>query len=490
MKISSQQVNQICKGDEEIAGFFHELLAQNQQLMERVDQQAKEINELKMEVHELKRQLGQNSKNSSKPPSSDGLRKPVNQRQPGGKKGAPKGHQGHTLKFSAVPDEVIEHRIATCPNCHQSLQDAPDVGYEKRQVFDLPVPRVVVTEHRAYTTCCPHCQCTQQAPFPKEVLAPVQYGQGFTAWVAYLNVYQLLPLERMSQLLADMCGVCPSEASILWMLQNVDSALEPLETEIREQLGESPVVHADETGFRVEGKGQWLHVISNEKWTLLGVHESRGSKAIEAMGLLPGFSHIVVHDCYATYFQSSYPFSHALCNAHLLRECISIETYDGQQWATSMREFLQESWELAKTSRVEGIPLEEELLQTIEQRYDDILTEGRQEWSKADSAESRLAKGKKKQSKAANLGQRFQLHKEAILRFIRDARVPFDNNQAERDIRMAKVKMKVSGSFRTKEQAKRFARIRSVISTLRKQHLPILASLASALRGQFSFART
>lgn len=350
----------------------------------------------------------------------------------------------------------------------------------------MPAPRVVVTEHRAYKTCCPDCRHIQQGVFPERVTAPVQYGPGFAAWTAYFNVYQLLPLERISQLLSDMTGMRPSEASLLGMIEEMSEALEPLEQQIRERLRQSPVLHADETGFQVEGKGHWLHVASSPEWTLLGVHENRGQKGIEAIGLLPSFTNILVHDCYATYFQSSYGFTHALCNAHLLRECIAVETYDGQQWATGIRELLQESWEVVKVSRAAGIPLEEEVRQAIEQRYDDILTEGTLEWT-VTTPPTLPTKGKKKQSKAANLGQRFQLHKEAVLRFIRDAQVPFDNNQAERDIRMAKVKIKVSGSYRTKKSAERFARIRSVISTMCKQNQPILSSLASALRGQFSF---
>lgn len=472
MKLSSEQILAISKGDKEIAAFITLLTNRIEQLEDR--------------VKGLERQLGQNSKNSSKPPSSDGMRKPTNSRKPGGKKGAPKGHQGHTLSFTLHPDEIKEYRASVCGACQRSLEHVPDQGYEKRQVFDVPAPRVVVTEHRAYKTCCPDCRHIQQGVFPERVTAPVQYGPGFAAWTAYFNVYQLLPLERISQLLSDMTGMRPSEASLLGMIEEMSEALEPLEQQIRERLRQSPVLHADETGFQVEGKGHWLHVASSPEWTLLGVHENRGQKGIEAIGLLPSFTNILVHDCYATYFQSSYGFTHALCNAHLLRECIAVETYDGQQWATGIRELLQESWEVVKVSRAAGIPLEEEVRQAIEQRYDDILTEGTLEWT-VTTPPTLPTKGKKKQSKAANLGQRFQLHKEAVLRFIRDAQVPFDNNQAERDIRMAKVKIKVSGSYRTKKSAERFARIRSVISTMCKQNQPILSSLASALRGQFSF---
>ena len=494
MKLDSEQILQISKGDKEIAAFITMLTqtierqaAHIEQQAKRIEQQAKRIEQLETRVKELERQLGQNSKNSSKPPSSDGLRKPANLRQSGGKKGAPRGHEGHTLHFSDVPDEIIQHVVSTCGTCQHGLEDVSILGYEKRQVFDLPAPRVVVTEHQAQKKACPHCASITKASFPSEIQAPVQYGPGFAAMTSYLHGMHLLPLERISQLLHDLTGLRPSEATLLNFIQDMSGALDPLLMQIQGQLLDSPVVHADETGFRIAGRGHWLHVISDAHWTLLGVHPSRGKEAIEAIGFLPMYTGIVVHDCFSTYFNVDYRFAHALCNAHLLRECLGIEAYDGQEWAMLIREFQQESWKIIKESRAAGIPLEEEILHDMEQRYDDILAEGRLEWRTTPSTSPPSNRGRTKKSKAANLGERFQLHKEAILRFIRDARVPFDNNQAERDIRMAKVKIKVSGAFRTLTYAEHFARIRSVISTFRKQRYPILVSLAFAFRGKFAF---
>jgi transposase len=479
MKLTSQQVNTICKGDQEIAGYFNALLAV-------VDKQEKQIEKLEKRVSELERQLGQNSNNSSKPPSSDGLRKPTNLRTPGGKRGAPKGHDGHTLRF-AVPDEVVIHSVTNCGRCAHSLVDVSAESTEKRQVFDLPPPRVIVTEHRIEKKCCPRCGLMQQGLFPDRVNAPTQYGEGFTAWTAYLHGYQMLPLARIAQLFEDLTSYRPSEATLLSYLKSISDSLAPVEDEIRKQLFTEPVVHADESGLRIEGKGHWIHTVSSSQWTLLGIQKNRGCQGIDELGFLPAYNGIVVHDCYKSYFKDHYSFEHVLCNAHLLRECQGIEQYDKHQWATQMKNLLLESWTLAKSSRLDNIRLSDKVIQDIHARYDDILEFGKSEWVKDVVREKTGVCGRKIKSRAANLGERFTLHKEAILRFIYDGNVPFDNNQAERDIRMIKVKQKVSGCFRTLAGAHKFARIRSVVSTLLKQNRPVLSSLISALRGQLSF---
>jgi hypothetical protein len=260
--------------------------------------------------------------------------------------------------------------------------------------------------------------------------------------------------------------------------------------QIREQLRLQEVLHTDETGARLAGKQHWLHVVSNAKWTLMEVYLRRGIGAIEGMGVLDKFRGIAVHDCLNAYFRPEFKFEHALCNAHLMRECQGIAEYDKHEWATQMKELLQKSWKLAKESRTIGVPLANDTITEIKQQYDAILALGQTEWA-LDAVPAKTGpRGRKSKSKAANLGQRFELHKESILRFLWDARVPFDNNQAERDIRMTKVKQKVSGGFRTIEGGDTFATIRSFISTLRKQNLPLYPSLIAALRGQFTFSGT
>lgn len=480
MDLTPEEVYQISKGDHEIAGFITLLL-------ETIHRQTQQIEQLQSRVHELERQLGQNSNNSSKPPSSDGFRKPTNLRTPGGKKGAPKGHEGHTLRFSECPDEVIKHSLSVCSHCSASLVGEPCEGYERRQVFDLPQPRIVVTEHRAEKKCCPHCHTLQQATFPRGVNAPVQYGDSVTAWAVYLVAYQMLPLERACEVFADLTGYRPSEATLLSRLKIAYEQLAPYEQTIRGHLIASAVIHADETSARIEGTKQWLHNASTPCWTLQSFHDNRGSQAFDDIGLLPGYTGILMHDCHMPYFKDKYAFQHALCGAHLIRECQGIAEYDRHHWAPQMKQLLQMSWRLVQSARQANRPLAPNTIHRIEERYDAILRLGESEWRQGRMRQKTGPRGRKSKSKAANLGERFRLHKEAILRFLRDDRVPFDNNQAERDIRMVKVKHKISGTFRTWQGAEYFARARSFISTLRKQKLPILASLTSALRHQFHF---
>lgn len=477
MKLTSDQVMTICKGDPEIAAFVHTLL-------NTIETQAARIKELEHRVHELERQLGSNSKTSSKPPSSDGLRKPTNLRTPGGKKGAPKGHPGSTLRFVEHPDEIILHGLSSCPDCQHSLTEVESQTYEKRQVFELPPPRIVTTEHRAEKKYCSHCCRMQRASFPEQVAAPVQYGTSLAVWTVYLHAYQMLPLDRIAQLFADLTGQRPSEGTLLTMLDRSYTALEPVEQTITEQLLATAKLHADETGCRVGGKTHWMHVVSDEAWTLLRFHALRGSQAMDTIDVLPRYTGTVVHDCMQSYFNDKYRFEHALCNAHLLRECQGIAKYDGHTWPVHMIELLKEGWRRARASRQAEESLEPAFIQTLKDRYDTILEAGKREWELDTVRLKTSTKGRKIQSKAGNLGQRLSLHKEAILSFLWRPHIPFDNNQAERDLRMVKVKQKVSGAFRTESGAAIFARLRSAVSTFIKQGHPVLTSLSRAIHGQ------
>ncbi|WP_445683629.1 IS66 family transposase [Sporosarcina sp. FSL K6-3457] len=270
-------------------------------------------------------------------------------------------------------------------------------------------------------------------------------------------------------------------------MSSISTKIEPHTAYIREELLKSAVVHADETRMRIEDKMHWLHTVSSSDWTLYHVHEKRGKIAIKDHDVLPKYHGILVHDCWASYFTADYSFDHALCGAHLLRECQGIINYDGHQWAADMKELLQEACHHKKKWRLEDIPIKGADALEWEMRYIRILERGAKEWVTDPVVDAPLKRGRKKKSKAANLATRFLLHKTAILRFVRDARVPFDNSQAERDIRMMKVKQKVSGHFRTLEVAKQFAKIHGFISTLRKQGRDILSSLLSVTRGEFSF---
>ncbi|WP_189021125.1 IS66 family transposase, partial [Paenibacillus marchantiophytorum] len=262
-------------------------------------------------------------------------------------------------------------------------------------------------------------------------------------------------------------------------------ALKPAEQFIRERLLQSNLLHADETSFRVENKKYWAHTVSNAEWTSLSLHLSRGLEAVKANNLLPHYKGRVMHDCLSMYFHDKFTFKHALCGAHLIRECQGIIDNDGHFWATDLKELLQDACKQAKTARSLELPLSPDLIADLECRYDEILAQGAKEWGPP--KRSKLKKGITKKTKAASLGDRFIKFKPYILGFLRDAQIPFDNNQAERDLRMLKVKQKISGTMRTEDGAVLFLRIRSVISTLQKQARPIFDSLFRAFRGQFIF---
>lgn len=448
--------------------------------------QVAQVEKLEARVKELERQLKQNSQNSSKPPSSDGFRKlPPSSRKTGGKKEAPHGHPGTTLHWIDHPDKMIRLPLHTCPLCQSSLKGVSPTGEECRQVFDLPTLQLCVTEYRAEKKRCPHCHTTAKASFPVHVKAHTQYGESCGAMVSYLHQYQLLPLERIGEFFQDVFGHRPSEATLLSYVHRCAQGLASAEETIREQLLASSYLHADESGVRVEGKAYWMHVVSNANWTLLHVHRSRGLQAVKEQGILPVYTGCVIHDSLPMYFHESFPYTHGLCGAHLIRECQGIVDNDGHLWAVDMKALLQEACHLSKEARRQGVPLTKTVLASVEQRYDEILQEGQLEWGPP--KRSKLRKGRLTQTKAASLGNRFMTYKSYILRFLHDAVIPFDNNQAERDLRMVKVKQKISGSIRTMHGAEEFARIRSVISSLRKQSRPILPSLLLAIQGQFSF---
>ncbi|MCC3377639.1 IS66 family transposase, partial [Cohnella sp. REN36] len=280
------------------------------------------------------------------------------------------------------------------------------------------------------------------------------------------------------------CGCRPCDKTLLSYLESASSKLKPVENTIRERLKESAVLHCDETGLRIQGTTNWVHVASNANYTLLTLHASRGSQGMQAGGILAAYDGIVVHDSYGAYFRNEFGFERQLCCAHLLRELQGITEYDNHRWSSRMKQLLQLSWKLACKYREQEKPLPEALLQRLQSQYDAILKHGAAEWQKDPVREKTGPRGRKVKSKAGNLAQRLLAHKAAILRFLSNPQVPFDNNQAERDVRMLKVKQKISGCFRTWEGAVHFARIRSVISTLIKRSHPILASLSSAFLGE------
>lgn len=436
-------------------------------------------------LQELEDQVAKHSRNSGKPPSSDGLKKPPRRRslriKGKRKKGGQRGHKGHTLKMVAEPDHIEVHRVQACPHCQADLQEVAAESVEQRQVFDVPPLRVEVTEHQAEVKRCPGCGERVKGTFPPEVTQPVQYGPRLKAQAVYLNSYQLLPLARISELFGDFYGHAPSEGFILAANQAVVAQITPTLETIKAQLIAAAVINGDESGLRVEGKLHWLHSASTATLTYYAVHPKRGQAAMREIGILPAFGGRAVHDGWASYFQFE-NCAHALCNAHHLRELqFVVERYE-QTWAQDMFALLLDIKKEVDAAPPEWTALPPDRLAHYTQRYDALLQCGF-EANPPPEHPPPQKRGRKKQSPPKNLLDRLLKYKAETLAFMHDFRVPFDNNLAERDVRMIKVKQKVSGAFRTRPGAETFCALRSYISTVRKQGGSVIQALYDALLG-------
>jgi transposase len=438
-------------------------------------------------VEALEAQLAKNSSNSSKPPSSDGLKKtPQTQssRQPSGKKpGGQPGHVGASLVHVDVVDLSMRHDPQNCGSCGKSLEGKAIVQTEARQVFDLPKLDLLVTEHLASTKRC-SCGALTCGAFPGGVEAPVQYGSNVKGLAVYMSTYQFLPLARLGEFFSDLFGAKLSPATILSMVAKTASSVEQTVEAIKNAVIRSALAHFDETGLRCESRLMWLHSASNAKFTHYAVSLYRGSRAIDEIGILPFFRGNACHDAFASYFNYE-ECGHSLCNAHHLRELKFIYEQYGELWAKQMLDLLLRIKKAVDQRRTDGhASLTIRQLEKFDKKYDAILASGRR-LHMAKGAPERVGKrGRKAQHKGKNLLDRLSFEWQMTLAFMYDFSIPFTNNQAERDIRMQKVKEKISGCFRTLASAKKFACIRSYISTARKQGHRILEALHAAAIGR------
>ena len=431
----------------------------NRQLIER-------IRHLEAENAELRRRLGMDRTNSHCPPSSDGYRKKTTQpglpKAKGKKRGGQKGHKGKTLERVAKPDHVEVQLPKQCECCGRQFGEEEEYEIiQRRQVFELPEPKLEVTEHRLGQIT--GCGKEQQGEYPAEVNTPVQYGAGVRALILMLSVDCKMPLEQISQLFADILGYNLNSETILEVLERGYELSAPLEEPIKAALSESEVVHFDETGIRVEGKLYGLHTATNEENTHWYLHEKRGTEALNSKGaILPEYRGIAVHDGGSPYFTFN-PVKHALCGAHRLRELKSL-IEEGSLWAQEMHEFLLDVYNLPNP-----VVAEEEL----RKHYQIILEHAEQE----EPPPQQGKRGRPKQSRGRNLLDRLRTYQDSVLAFALEVGVPFTNNQAERDLRPAKVKLKICGGCRTLEGGVVYARIPALISTLRKRGMNVFAQL-------------
>lgn len=435
-------------------------------------------------VRELEAQLAKNSRNSGKPPSSDGYKKPAPKslRTPHGRKpGGQPGHTGHTLKMADKPDFTEVHQASECTCCGGPLDGQCAESVEKRQVHDLPALRLFVTEHRAESQRCA-CGHLNKAAFPEGINAPVQYGAGIKAAVVYLNNYQLLPHARTCELLGDLFACPLSEGTLANILDQSNSLAATAVEQIKETVAQATVAHFDETGSRVEGKLWWLHTASTGQATYYDIHRKRGGEALDAIDILPGFSGRAIHDFWKAYF--GYDCDHALCNAHHLRELTFIHEQHEQDWAKRMIDCLLEIKEAVDSDRGNSGHLHPEALEALTTRYRQVLDEGYAANPLPPlPTGAKKKRGRRKKTQSRNLLERLDAHQHEVLAFMHDFKVPFDNNQAERDLRMMKVRQKISGTFRTEEGAKTFCRLRSYLSTARKNSVSAMDALKRLFSG-------
>ena len=490
MPLTRDQILTLAKDEPEtLADYVLALQDQVSILTDQVSVLTHQVKTLTDEVAELKSRLNKNSQNSSKPPSSDGFKKQKTKslrKKTNRKSGGQPGHIGHTLERTEHPDQTLVIPLDYC-SCNHFLGNQPVVDHEYRQVFELPKPKLDVTEYCAEIKKCTGCGKTVTAKFPANVTAPTQYGERLKSFLLYLHYQHFIPSARISQLCDDLFGYPVSEGVLFNQIRTCTDRLTDFETDLIERLKTEAVLNVDETGFNVSVDGKWLHSASTDYLTFYGIHQKRGRIAMDEFGIIPNFNGTLVHDFYSSYLK--YDCSHAFCNAHLLRELKFLHEEKNQQWAKEMSDLLLETNTYVKEQKSVTDKLSKRKKKPWIRRYQKIISEGEKANPLIETQNSPPKRGRKKKTTEQNLLARFRLHEDSILRFLHDFKVPFTNNLAEQDIRMMKVRQKISGCFRTISGARSFSRIRSYLSTCRKNGCDVLQSITDALKGQASLEK-
>jgi transposase len=452
---------------------FHEVYIQGEeatfQLFNRL---VERINALEEKVASLDARINKDSHNSSKPPSSDMFRTPKSLHEKSGKhSGGQPGHEGRSLRQVEKPDHVKDHFLKGACECGRDLSKGKRRGYERRQVFDVPKPAMEVTEHRAETKECT-CGRLHTAAFPAGVDAPVQYGANIRSMLVYFSQYQLIPQKRISEAMGDLFNATVSQATVNKAIQEAYSRLEATEEAIKQRIQESVVAHGDETGMYIGGERWWQHGFGTTLFTYFFCHRKRGKLALRDDGTVKQFVGRLVHDGWLSYFDID--CMHALCNAHHLRELIFLREECHQRWAGTMIKHLCHIKRVVDRAKVAGRrQLTPKTLLLYRQRYELIIARGHRANPQQITRNAPGSRGRIKQTAAHNLLNRLEKYTDETLAFMYDFEIPFDNNLAERDLRMSKVKQKVSGCFRSVFGAQAFCRIRGYISTVRKHNLNV-----------------
>jgi transposase len=443
-----------------------------------------EINgQLEARIIELEHNQKKDSSNSSKPPSSDfgNPQQTRSLRTKSGKNvGGQKGHAGETLEFSSNPDEVLIHKAEKCRGCGKSLANIESLGYDRRQVFDMPPIKMQITEHRCEVKNCLNCGTGNKALFPHEVSQPVQYGPNVQRLGVYLTQYQLLPYQRATEIFKDLFNLKLSGSFLVNNNKRFALQLQPFITELKSALSTQPLLHADETGFNYGGKRNWLHTHCTATHTLYAIHEKRGMEAMNEIGVLPMFEGDLMHDFWKPY--NSYDCKHKLCNVHHLRDLTFCDEVEKSNIAGQLKQLLLTLLKKVEQAKDVGKEcLSKGEINYWSNKYNKLVNEGLSNHPIAEKKEKK--QGAVKKSKTQNMLLRFRDHKNEILGFAKNFGIPFGNNLAEQAIRMMKVKQKISGCFRSIQGARDFADIRSYIATMKKQNQPILMALSEVIKG-------